>query len=246
MKAILITGAGDRVGAYLARELALQADNWLVVIHYNRNETKAQNLAKSIIKLGGHAFCVQANFMDVHSVAGMMDVVYERLQAYKAVLSALINSASLFRDDNIRDFDASSYEAHMMVNLRVPLQLSHDFARLLPAKEKGVIINIIDQRVLRPQPQFFSYYLSKSALYTATKTMAQALAPQIRVCGVGPGPTLPSIYQTPEEFAQECAQTLLKTGSPPAEILGAIRYLLSASSLSGQMIAVDGAQHLSY
>jgi len=160
-------------------------------------------------------------------------------------LTALINNASTFEDDRAEDFTRASYDYHMDVNLRAPVMLAQQLAAQLPKGEKGSIINMIDQRVLNPDPTFFTYALSKSALYWATKTLAQSLAPYIRVNAIGPGPTLKNHSQTDADFADEAASTLLGAGSPPETLLDAARYLLMAKSVTGQMIAVDGGQHLS-
>ena len=133
----------------------------------------------------------------------------------------------------------------MDINLRAPVMLAQQFAAQLPKGETGSIINMIDQRVLNPDPTFFTYAMSKSALQWATTTLAQSLAPNIRVNAVGPGPTLKNHTQSEEDFSEEAASTLLGTGSPPQSLLEAVQYLLSATSVTGQMIAVDGGQHLS-
>lgn len=161
-------------------------------------------------------------------------------------VTLLVNCASLFHDDRIDTLTADSFDAHIAANLRAPVLLSQAFARQLPADQHGLIVNIIDQRVLRLTPQFFSYSLSKAALWTATQTMAQALAPRIRVNGIGPGPTLPSIHQTAAEFEAEASSVLLGHGASPAEIAAALAYLIDAPSVTGQMIAVDGGQHLAW
>ena len=160
-------------------------------------------------------------------------------------LTALINNASTFDDDRAEDFTRASYDHHMDINLRAPVMLAQQFAAQLPKGEAGCVINMIDQRVLKPDPTFFTYSMSKSALQWATKTLAQSLAPHIRVNAVGPGPSLKNHTQTDDEFITEAGSTLLKVGSPPESLLGAVRYLLMAQSVTGQMIAVDGGQHLS-
>jgi NAD(P)-dependent dehydrogenase (short-subunit alcohol dehydrogenase family) len=138
-----------------------------------------------------------------------------------------------------------SWELHQAVNLRAPVFLSQAFAAHLPPDQTGNIINMIDQRVWRLTPEFYSYTISKSALWSATRTLAQALAPRIRVNAIGPGPVLQSIHQHPEEFAAECRSTLLQRGADAQEISDAIRFILGAPALTGQMIALDGGQHLS-
>ena len=235
MKTILITGAATRIGRVLAA--GLSADGWRVVIHYNSSGDAAAELASEL----DNAVIVQADLTDSGAVETL---ITKASQAIDAPLTALINNASTYVPDSAKDFRPDDLDNHLDVNLKAPLMLSQRFAQALPEGVKGCIINMIDQRVLRPVPDFFTYGVSKSALYAATKTMAQSFAPNIRVNAVGPGPTLQSIHQTDAEFAREITQTLLGTGSPPETILDAVRYLLSASAVTGQMIAVDGGQHL--
>ncbi|MGB6230629.1 MAG: SDR family oxidoreductase, partial [Litorimonas sp.] len=164
--------------------------------------------------------------------------------ALGAPLHALINNASTFDPDQADTFTNATFDYHIDVNLRAALHLSRDFAAQAPGQ--GAIVNLIDQRVLRPTPDYFTYGVAKAGLFWATKTMAQAFAPDVRVNAVGPGPTLRNTAQTEDEFERERMTTLLGNGSPPDEILGAVRYLLGAASVTGQMIAVDGGQHLDY
>lgn len=238
-KAVLITGAGARVGQALARGLA--NDGWAVAIHYNRSEDGARSLKDYIEENGGTAVMVQANLnvpSDVNTLVG------RAVNALGGPLTALINNASTFEADSAQDMTDAVFDHHMDVNLRAPLKLSRDFAAQCSNNCTGVIINMIDQRVLKPNPLFFSYSISKSAIHWATQTLAQSLAPNIRVNAVGPGPTLRNTIQTPEEFQEEASSTLLGYGSPPDQLLKAVRYLLSAKSVTGQMIAVDSGQHL--
>jgi NAD(P)-dependent dehydrogenase (short-subunit alcohol dehydrogenase family) len=158
----------------------------------------------------------------------------------------LVNNASLFQDDRIATLTEAGLAAHMAANLTAPLLLAQAFAAALPAAQRGLIVNMIDQRVWRPNPQFFSYSLSKAGLWWATQTLAQALAPRIRVNGIGPGPTLASVHQTPDDFAAEAAAVPLARAASPQDITAALRYLIEASSVTGQMIAVDGGQHLAW
>ena len=232
-KAVLITGAGTRVGAHIARGLA--ADGWHACIHYNRSAGKAQTLVDDIIGQGGSASTVGGNL----SVPQDVNTLIERCDR---PLQALINNASTFSPDTAQDFTTSLWDYHRAVNLDAPLRLSADFAA--QAQTGGAIINMIDQRVLKPNPQFFTYSLAKAGLFWATKTMAQSFAPNIRVNGIGPGPTLENTEQAEGEFTAEAKATLLGKGSPPDTILHGVRYLLSATAVTGQMIAVDGGQHL--
>jgi NAD(P)-dependent dehydrogenase (short-subunit alcohol dehydrogenase family) len=232
-KAVLITGAGARVGAYIARGLV--KDGWHVCIHFNRSAEKAQALADELNAAGGSASIVKANL----SVPQDVNTLIERCGR---PLSALINNASTFKPDTVEDFTTATWDYHRSVNLDAPLRLSSEFAA--QAEEGGCIINMIDQRVLKPNPQFFTYSLAKAGLYWATKTMAQSFAPTVRVNGIGPGPTLENTEQEEGEFTAEAKATLLGEGSPPETILHGVRYLLSAKAVTGQMIAVDGGQHL--
>lgn len=239
-RAILITGAGARVGRYLAKGLA--ADGWAVAIHYNRSKGGAETLAAEITEQGGTGAIVQGNLFVPQDLDSLMS---RSAEALGQPLTALINNASTFEDDRARDFTRASYDYHMDINLRAPVMLSQQLAAQLPKGEAGCIINMIDQRVLNPDPTFFTYAMSKSALHWATKTLAQSLAPNIRVNAIGPGPSLKNHTQTDDVFDAEVASTLLGTGSPPDSLFEAARYLLAAESVTGQMITVDGGQHLS-
>ncbi len=232
-KAVLITGSAARVGAFISRGLA--ADGWHVCIHYNSSADKAQTLADEISSSGGSASIVQADLSAPNDTG-------ELISRCDRPLSALINNASTFKHDTAQDFTAETWDYHRAVNLDAPLRLSADFAAQAP--RGASIINMIDQRVLKPNPQFFTYSLAKAGLYWATKTMAQSYAPNVRVNGIGPGPTLENKGQAPGEFDAEAKATLLGEGSPPETILHGIRYLLSAKAVTGQMIAVDSGQHL--
>ena len=239
-RAILITGAGARVGRHLAMGLA--ADGWAVAVHYNRSKTGADNLVADIQKQDGKAAAVQANLFVPQEIDNL---VRKSSHALGMPLTGLINNASTFQDDRAENFSRASYDYHMNINLRAPVMLAQQLAKQLPNGETGCIINMIDQRVLKPDPTFFTYAMSKSALHWATKTLAQSLAPHIRVNAIGPGPTLKNHTQTYDDFTAEAGSTLLKAGSPPDSLLDAARYLLMAKSVTGQMIAVDGGQHLS-
>ncbi|MGB0907574.1 MAG: SDR family oxidoreductase [Maricaulaceae bacterium] len=240
-KAVLITGAGARVGRHLAKGLA--ADGWTVVVHYNRSKDGAEKLVAEIAKAGGKAAAVQANLFVPDDVDSLIP---RAAAALNTPLTALINNASTFVNDTAADFTRAGFDHHMEVNLRAPLLLTQYFADHLSESQKGCVINLLDQRMLKPNPLFFTYAISKSGLFWATKTLAQTLAPRIRVNAIGPGPTLENIHQQDGEFAAERAATLLGEGSPPETILDAARYLLSASAVTGQMIAVDGGQHLTW
>ena len=237
----LITGGAARIGAHIAQNLA--KEGWDICIHYNRSKTAAEKLCTALTALGVQAVAIHANL----AIRQDVDTLIAR-SARKAgkPLTALINNASTFSPDTAQSLDNASFDYHMDVNLRAPLMLSRDFAAQCPQEADGIIINMIDQRVLKPNPTYFSYSASKTALYHSTKTLAQALAPHIRVNGIGPGPTLQNIDQNNDMFANEAQHTLLQRGSPPEDIMGGLRYLLNARSVTGQMIAIDGGQHLTW
>ena len=239
MKAVLITGAGARVGAHLARGLAAQG--WAVAMHYNRSKNGAETLAEEITSKGGRAATVQANLFVPQDLESL---VSRASQALGSPLTALINNASTFENDDAKTFSNTDFDYHMSVNLRAPLRLAQQFAIQLPDGAYGSIINMVDQRVLNPDPSYFTYGISKAALYAATKTLAQSLAPQVRVNAIGPGPTLQNKAQTEDEFKLESSSTLLGKGSLPDDLLDAALYLLDAEAVTGQMLTVDGGQHL--
>ncbi len=161
-------------------------------------------------------------------------------------VSLLVNNASIFKDDSATDFDWDMWESHFAVHLKAPVLLARKMAERLPEGRDGLVVNIVDQRVWRLNPRFFSYTLSKSALWTATQTLAQALAPRVRVNAIGPGPTLPNHRQAKEDFDSQVDALLLGHGPDVAEFGATIRYLWSARSVTGQMIALDGGQHLAW
>ena len=235
----LVTGAGARLGRAMA--LALGEDGWKVAVHYRSSGKDAEETCTLIRKAGGMAEPVEADLADE---AARSDLVARAAKALGGPVSLLINSASSFDDDTLATHTRADWDRHMEPNLRAPIHLAQQLADALPPGQKGAVINLIDQRVLKLNPTFFTYTLSKAALWQATRTMAQALAPDIRVNGIGPGPTLASVHQTPDAFAAEKAATLTGEGSSPEEIVRAMRYLIAATSVTGQMIASDGGQHL--
>jgi NAD(P)-dependent dehydrogenase (short-subunit alcohol dehydrogenase family) len=236
----LVTGAGKRIGRVIAECLA--RDGYAVAIHYGRSRDAAEAVVASIQAAGGHAAMIQADLADAEAVDGIIRAA----QAALGPLTLLVNNASEFEPDAVETLDLDRWERHFAVNLRAPAFLARDFAAQLPADRHGCIVNIVDQRVLKPNPQFFSYTLTKSALFTATRILAQALAPRIRVNAVGPGPTLASSRQDSEAFARQSDTVPLGHGATPEEIAKAVLFLARARSVTGQMIAVDGGQHLAW
>ena len=236
----LITGAGRRIGRAVA--LAVAGAGYDVALHCHTSCAEAEAVKAEIEALGRQAQVLAADLADEHETRGLVAAAHRAL----GPVTLLINNASVFEDDRIETLTSDRWRAHMEVNLHAPLLLSQAFAAELPQDRTGLIINILDQRVWNPNPQFFSYSLSKAALWMATRTLAQGLAPRIRVNGVGPGPTLASVHQTPEMFQAEAEHTPLQRRATPADICAAALYLIDAPSVTGQMIAVDGGQHLAW
>ena len=236
----LITGAGRRIGRALA--LAAGGAGYDVAVHCHDSHADAESVATEIRALGRRAEVLTADLASEGETRSLVGAAARAL----GPVTLLINNASVFEDDRIETLTSEGWRAHMEINLHAPLLLSQAFAAELPEGLDGLVINILDQRVWRPNPQFFSYSLSKAALWMATRTMAQGLAPRIRVNGIGPGPTLPSIHQTPELFQAEAEHTPLQRRATPADIAAAALYLIDAPTVTGQMIAVDGGQHLAW
>ena len=239
-KTALITGAARRIGRAIAAALA--RDGWAVVIHYHGSSDDADAAVGAIRTAGGRAYTLNADFAQHDQVAGVM----QRAIAVAGPIGCLINNASIFERDDIGSVTPESWSSHVDINLRAPLFLSQAFAEQLPRSTHGAIINIIDQRVWNLTPHFLSYTVSKTGLWTLTQTLALALAPRIRVNAVGPGPTLPSPRQSIEQFAAQSRSMPLGRGTSPDEIAAAVGYILSAESMTGQMIALDGGQHLGW
>jgi NAD(P)-dependent dehydrogenase (short-subunit alcohol dehydrogenase family) len=237
--AALVTGAGRRIGQALALEAARAGYD--VAVHHRGAEGEAAETVAAIQALGRRAIAVSAELSDEAQVAGLI-----ARTAQLGPLTLLVNSASSFNDDRVGALDRALWDAHIETNLRAPIVLAEAFAAALPADAEGLVVNIVDQRVWRPNPQFFSYSLSKAGLWWATQTLAQALAPRIRVNAIGPGPTLPSVHQAPGEFEAEAAGTLLQRHANPDDLAAALRYLIDARAVTGQMIAVDAGQHLAW
>ena len=237
-RAALVTGASRRIGRAIAIDLA--AHGWRVGIHYGSQAAEAEAVRTEIEALGGEAAVLGADLTHPQSA---LDLVAS-CQSAIGPLTCLVNNASMFVEDDIRTLDPATWDRQFAVNLRAPILLAKAFAVSLPQDSTGNIINIIDQRVLAPGADFLSYSLSKSGLFAATHMLAQALAPRIRVNGIGPGPVLPSVYQTPRAFADEVGTTLLGRSVAPEEIAATVRFILDAPSLTGQMIALDAGQHL--
>jgi len=240
MPAAVVTGGAQRVGRAIVEHLA--AAGYSVAIHCHKSIREAEALMRDVIATGCEAAVVEADLAD----PGTVGRIISQARAALGPITLLVNNASVFEPDDIHSVDGALWERHFGINLRAPVFLAHHFARQLPADTHGAIVNVIDQRVWRPTPHFLSYTLSKSALFTATQTLAQALAPRIKVNAVGPGPTLASRRQDQKTFERQGASVLLGHGPRPEEIAHAVHFLANAKSITGQMLAVDGGQHLAW
>ena len=228
--AALVTGGAKRVGRALS--LALARAGYDVAVHHRGDAEAASDLCREIEASGRRAAAVQGDLSDPAAPERVVSVAREAV----GPLAVLVNNASLFQDDRIGTLTAEGFDAHIAANLRAPILLAQAFAAQVEAADgKACVVNILDQRVLKPNPQFFSYSLSKAGLWWATRTLAQALAP-----------TLPSIHQSQAEFDAEAAALPLGRGSSPEDLASALLYLVGARAVTGQMIAVDGAQHLAW
>jgi NAD(P)-dependent dehydrogenase (short-subunit alcohol dehydrogenase family) len=236
--AALVTGGARRIGRAIVLKLARAG--YAVVIHANRSLAAAEALRDDIARDGGRAGVVAADLADHDAVLSLVSAAV----AAVGPLSILVNNASEFEPDQIGHLDRDRFDRHLAVNLRAPLFLAQAFAAQAPVG--GSIVNLLDQRVYRPTPAFFSYGLAKSGLYVATTTLAQALAPHIRVNAVAPGPTLPNAWQDDEAFARRSAGMPLGHGATPEEVAEAVLFLAGASSITGETIAVDGGQHIGW
>ena len=237
-KTALVTGAAKRLGRAIALDLARHG--WNVAIHYNSSEKEARATEADARTSGAKTVLLKADLSREAETAKLVAQAADAL----GPLGALINSASIFENDDWYSADRASWDKHMETNLRAPFVLAQDFARQVTRDRQGAIVNIVDQRVLKPTPQFISYSVSKAALFWLNTTLAQALAPRVRVNAVGPGPTMKNERQSATDFNRQREATILGHGAEPQDICDAVRYLLEAPSVTGQMIAVDGGQHL--
>jgi NAD(P)-dependent dehydrogenase (short-subunit alcohol dehydrogenase family) len=236
----LVTGAADRIGAVLARRLA--QDGYAVIIHYRSFADGANAVVAGIKASGGKASSIQADLANPRQRAGLIAKASKPF----GPLTVLVNNASIYEPDSAADLDEALWDAHFALHAKAPVFLARDFAAQLPAGAEGNIVNIIDERVLHLSPAYLSYTLSKSTLWTATRTLAQSLAPRIRVNAIGPGPTLAPVGKGEPGFKAAIARLPLKRGATPGEIADGLMFILSARSMTGQMLALDGGQHLDY
>ncbi|NVK19759.1 MAG: SDR family oxidoreductase [Methylocystaceae bacterium] len=239
MPVALITGGAQRIGAHIAHALAKAG--WQVAIHYHGSSSHAEDLRKDIQAAGGGGELFAADFTTEEDVQGLLGTVSDQM----GPVTCLINNASIFENDTALNATKDSWDRHMAVNLRAPFVLSQNFAKALDGAN-GSIINIIDQRVWNLTPHFTSYTVSKSALWTLTQTLALAFSPNIRVNAIGPGPTLKNVRQSEEDFKAQYEAVALKKPTDLVEISNAVLYILSAQAMTGQMIALDGGEHLGW
>lgn len=239
-RAALVTGAAHRIGRAIALDLAAQGFD--VAIHYNRSREAAEALGEEIESAGRRAALLDADLSAEDNTAALIGRAADAL----GPVGCLVNNASRFDLDVWDTATRESWDIHMNTNLRAPFLMSQEMARALPEAAEGVIVNLIDQRVWNLTPYFLTYTLSKTGLWTLTQTLALALAPRIRVNAIGPGPTLKSERQSEEQFRMQWDATPLQHGATPGEIAAGVRYILAAHSMTGQMIALDGGEHLGW
>ncbi|WP_343313984.1 SDR family oxidoreductase [Brucella sp. BE17] len=237
---VLVTGGARRIGKAIVADLA--AHGFAIAIHCHRSVARGEILAKEIEAKGGTAMIVEADLESESDVRGLI----AQAEGELGPIRLLVNNASLFEDDRVGQLDMDLWDKHFAVHLKAPVLLAEEMAKALPDSEDGLIVNIIDQRVLKLNPHFFSYTLSKTALWNATRTLAQALAPSIRVNAIAPGPTLPSERQLPEDFKKQIASLALQRAPELPEFGRTVRYFWENRSITGQMIALDGGQHLAW
>ncbi|KIC13873.1 SDR family oxidoreductase [Leisingera sp. ANG-Vp] len=245
----LVTGAGRRLGRAMALELAEQG--YSVAVHFASSADGAEETAGAVRKLGCQAEVLQADLLEEAQSQALLP---RAAKALGGPITCLINNASVFEHDRLETATRDSWDRHLNSNLRAPfLLLQAMAAQDVPQPEEGgepsawgLAVNMIDQRVRKLTPEFMTYTLAKSALWTLTQTAAQSLAPQIRVNAIGPGPTLPGRRQSEEQFSRQRKATILQRGADTEDITAALGYLLHAKAVTGQMICVDGGQHLGW
>ncbi len=238
--AALITGGAKRIGRAIALNLAEHGFD--IAVHYGTSRAEAAEVVAAITATGRRAVALSADLTSEAETASLLPAAVKAL----GPVTCLVNNASVFERDEALTVTRESWDAHIETNLRAPFVLTQEFARRLPTDMPGAVVNILDERVWNLTPHFVSYTLSKAGLWTLTQVIAMALAPRIRVNAIGPGPTLPSSRQSAEQFARQGASVPLKRGATPEEIAAAVRFVVDAGAMTGQMIALDGGQHLGW
>lgn len=250
MTRALVTGAGHRLGRAIS--LYLGERGYDVAVHYNSSSAGADEVVAALSEMGRRGVALQANLLDEDATTSLLPRAAEALGG---PITCLVNNASIFEYDTVSTATAESWDRHIGSNLRAPFILTQTMAaqELAPANDgvgepisTGLIVNMVDQRVLKLTPEFITYTIAKMGLWAMTRTTAQALAPAIRVNAIGPGPTLRGGRQTEEHFSTQRSKTVLERGSNPADITGAVGYFLDAPAVTGQLICTDGGQHLGW
>jgi NAD(P)-dependent dehydrogenase (short-subunit alcohol dehydrogenase family) len=236
--AALVTGGARRIGAHLVRTLA--GRGYAVAIHYRGSAAEAETLALEIGRAGGRAVAIQSDLAD----PAQLEELVAAARAAIGPIRVLVNSAAIFEPDRAADFNLDQWDRQLAINLRAPVVLAREFARLLPGDASGLVVNLLDQRIAAPSRGYFSYTVSKLALAAATELLATALAPRVRVNGIAPGLTLISGAQTEAEFARLLHRTPLGKGSSLEAIAQALVYFLEADAVTGQVLFVDGGRRL--
>ena len=238
-KKIIITGGATRIGAAIAESLASYDTE--ISIHYNKSKSAASKLKNKLEKLGGKIFLLKADLNNLNQTQSLLKIAYKKMKG----VDCLINNASIFENDNLQNFSEKSFTKHININLKAPAILTQNFKKILK-KSEGCIINIIDQRVEKLTPFFFSYTLSKSSLVTLTKTSAMKLAPNIRVNAISPGPTLKNSRQSEKHFKKQWKSILLKKKVDLKSICDGIKFLIKNNNITGEIINIDSGQRLAW
>ena len=237
-KNALVTGAGRRIGRAIVLDLARAG--WSVAVHYHCSEDEANALIPEVLEVGGTAVTLNADLGNEEQATNLLPLAETAI----GKITCLINNASTFEGDTVKTATRKTWDLHMEVNLRAPFLLSQAFLQALPDGICGNIINIIDQRVWNLTPDFTTYTLSKAGLWGLTQILARALAPKVRVNGIGPGPTLQSVHQSARTFAEEWTALPLARQVKPEDICRAVRFILDSPAVTGQMVAIDAGQHM--
>jgi NAD(P)-dependent dehydrogenase (short-subunit alcohol dehydrogenase family) len=237
---IIITGGATRIGAAIAESLASLKNQ--ITIHYNKSKEKAEKLKKILEKKGSKVFLIKADLNKISELNKIIKFANKKMKG----INCLINNASVFENDNIKKFSIKRWDNHLNINLKAPALLIQQFAKIVSKNTSANVINIVDQKVFKITPYFLSYTLSKTGLYTLTKTSAMSLAPNIRVNGIAPGPTIKSKRQSLKHFKKQYLSTLLRKNVDTKEICSAIKFLITSKSITGQVIAIDSGQNLSW
>ena len=236
---IIVTGAATRMGAAIAKKLS--GPNVEIDIHYNKSKLNAEKLQKELKKNKTKVWLIKGDLSKENDLKKIIKFAKSKLKYF----DCLINNASLFENDSLKSFTSKSWDNHLNVNLKAPAFLTKEFAKNIKGKNNN-IINIIDQRVFKLTPFFTSYTLSKTGLYTLTKTSAMSLAPSIRVNGIAPGPTIKNKRQTDKHFKKQYLATPLKHQVDVNEICNAVDFFIKNSSITGQVLAIDSGQNLNW